>query len=393
MRQIAARLAPNLQNYSVRDSLRPLIVYGYRRLQRHASLHSNLSLEDLYLAVLLASQELRVRLRPELKGGETFDAEATVTAAILDRTAGTEVGLQNLCMELRSEKPPEALLENIVRTLRDRFLGLEALALVSIVERAKHTPGLERLPTLPGYAETPDAKVGLARAWLRCWQSNGFWLNSMPLVWANRPRSEGPSVKARKGKIKAMEKILLDKATRKIFETEWTPQLLKIFTQDVESGYKRLRGSELSLLLEGNWVRCVSCKSVHRPIPGIAHCLDCSSNGIAALYPESDRVFVARKGYYRRPAVAALATPLAQPMALIAAEHTAQLNAPQSEDIFSTHGNQSGDILNVVAAGSRKRFLLKKLTRVKFVTAMHAVPSGPSVPRETGCVHRVLLTR
>ena len=334
-RQVAARLAPNLQNYSVRDSLRPLIVYGYKRLKHHASLRSNLSLEDLYLAVLLASQELRVRLRPELKGGETFDAEATVAAAIRDGTAETEAGLQNLCMELRSEKPPEALLENVVRTLRDRFLGLEALALASIVERAKHTPVLEKLPTIPGYAETPEAKVALARTWLRCWQNNGFWLNSMPLVWANRPRSEGPSVRPRKGKIKAMEKILLDKAARKIFETEWTPQLLKVFTQDVESGYKRLRGSELSLSLDGAWVRCVSCKSVHRPIPGIARCLDCTSTNIAALDPESDRVFVARKGYYRRPAVAALATPPAQPMALIAAEHTAQLNAPQSEDIFS----------------------------------------------------------
>ncbi len=334
-RQVAARLAPNLQNYSVRDSLRPLIVYGFRRLQRHASLRPNLNLEDLYLAVLLASQELRVRLRPELKLGETFDAEAMVTAAIVDGTANTDPGLQNLLMELRSEKPPEALLENIVKTLRDRFLGLEALALASIAERAKHTAALAKLATIPGYAETPEAKVALARAWLRCWQSNGFWLNSMPLVWANRPRSEGPSVKPRKGKIKAMEKILPDKAARKIFEADWTPQLLRIFTQDVESGFKRLRGSELSLLLEGGWVRCMSCKSVHRPVPGIARCLDCSRTNVAPLDPESDRVFVARKGYYRRPALAALATPPSQPMALIAAEHTAQLNAPQSEDIFS----------------------------------------------------------
>ena len=32
-RQVAARLAPNLQMYSVRDSLRPLIAWGYRQLQ------------------------------------------------------------------------------------------------------------------------------------------------------------------------------------------------------------------------------------------------------------------------------------------------------------------------------------------------------------------------
>lgn len=334
-RQVAARLAPNLQNYSVRDSLRPLILYGYTRLQDRPILRPNLSLEDLYLAVLLASQELGVRLRPELKGGETFHAEDTVAAAIADGSARTDAGLQSLCMELRSESPPEALLENIIRTIRDRFLGLEALALASIAESAKHTSVLERLPSIPGVVETPAAKVTLARAWLRCWQNNGFWLNSMPLVWANRPRSEGPSVRPRKGKIKAVEKILLDKAARKVFEEHWTPQLLKIFTQDVESGYKRLRGNQLSLCVEGSWVRCLSCKSVHRPVVGVAHCLDCSSPNVTALDPDNDQVFSARKGYYRRPAVAALADPPTQPMALIAAEHTAQLNAPQNEDIFS----------------------------------------------------------
>jgi ATP-dependent helicase YprA (DUF1998 family) len=334
-RQVAARLAPNLQNYSVRDSLRPLILYGYRRLLDCAILRPNLSLEDLYLAVLLASQDLGVRLRPELKGGETFHAEDTVAAAIADGSVRTDAGLQSLCMELRSESPPEALLENIIKTIRDRFLGLEALALASVAECAKHTVALERLPSIPGVVETPAAKVSLVRAWLRCWQGNGFWLNSMPLVWANRPRSEGPSVKPRKGKIKAMEKILLDKAARKVFDEHWTPQLLKIFTQDVESGYKRLRGNQLSLCLEGDWVRCLSCKSVHRPVIGIAHCLDCSSTNVVALDPDKDRVFAARKGYYRRPAMAALAKPPTQPMALIAAEHTAQLNAPQNEDIFS----------------------------------------------------------
>lgn len=334
-RQVAARLAPNLQNYSTRDSLRPLILYGYRRLHECTVLRPNLSLEDLYLAVLLASQELGVRLRPELKGHETFDAASIVADAVRDGTVATDAGLQGLCFDMRTESAPEALLENIVRTLRDRFLGLEPLALASVSEREKHTAAIKKLPSLPGVVETPEAKVGLARAWLRCWQNNGYWLNSMPAVWGNRSRADGPSVKSRKGKIKAMEKILLDKASRKIFDQQWVPELLRIFTQDMGGGFRRLRGSELSLLLEGPWVRCQSCKSVHRPIEGIAHCVDCSSTDIAPLDPDTDSVFVARKGYYRRPALAALASPPTRPMALIAAEHTAQLNAPQNEDIFS----------------------------------------------------------
>ena len=50
------------------------------------------------------------------------------------------------------------------------------------------------------------------------------------------------------------------------------------------------------------------------------------------LDPDADPAFLARKGYYRKPAIAALDD---RPMSLVAAEHTAQLNAPQSEDIFS----------------------------------------------------------
>ena len=46
--------------------------------------------------------------------------------------------------------PPEALLEDIIKTVQDRFLGLEALALASICERANTTTSLEKLPTIPG---------------------------------------------------------------------------------------------------------------------------------------------------------------------------------------------------------------------------------------------------
>jgi hypothetical protein len=183
-RQVAARLAPNLQNYSVRDSLRPLILYGFHRLQAVPVLQSILSLEDLYLAVLLASQELGVRLRPELKGGETFFGALEKVQAVL-REPPTDDKLLTLCIDIRNETAPEALLENILRTMLDRFLGLEALALATIVERTAHVSVIHGLPEIPGFAETNQAKQELARAWLRCWQSSGFWIKSMPL--SSRP--------------------------------------------------------------------------------------------------------------------------------------------------------------------------------------------------------------
>ena len=74
-RQTAARLAPNLQTYSTQDALRPLIVSGYGRLASFPMVASHLSLEDLYLGVLIAAKDMVVRLRPELRGNENFQAE------------------------------------------------------------------------------------------------------------------------------------------------------------------------------------------------------------------------------------------------------------------------------------------------------------------------------
>ena len=199
-RQVAARLAPNLQMYSTRDSLRPLIAWGYHYLQNVTVLQNHLSLEDLYLAVLLASKKLNVRLRPEIKSrGETFEAEQTVERAVASGAIKDDAGFLDLYMDIRSARPPEALLDQIVATVQDRFLGFEALALASIAERSKHTADLQQLSPIAGVAVTSDAKVQLARAWLRCWQNRGFWLSSMPPVWWRRPRSEGTSIRGQKG--------------------------------------------------------------------------------------------------------------------------------------------------------------------------------------------------
>ena len=334
-RQVAARLAPNLQMYSVRDALRSLIIWGYGRLSQPAMIQPLLSLDELYLSVLLASKVLGVRLRPELKSGENFStAEEAVEKAVAEKAETDDARLAMLWIETKTEVPPAALLDDIVKTVQDRYLGLEALALASIRERANKTKDLHALPDIPGVAENDEDKVALARAWLRCWRPVGFWLNSMPSTWYKRPRGRGTSVGSRKGTFKAMDAALKDPAARKAFKS-WTKPLLDIFTQDQGGGARRLMGQNLSLELDGDWRRCTDCKSVHRPVRTIPRCLDCGSDAVVELDPLNDRVFVARKGYYRSPVLGALSTPREAPMALIAAEHTAQLNAPQSDDVFS----------------------------------------------------------
>jgi ATP-dependent helicase YprA (DUF1998 family) len=354
-RQVAARLAPNLQMYSTRDSLRPLIAFGFKRLQQVNILKSHVGLNDLFLAILIASKKLNVRLRPELKAGENFSAEDEIEQAIASGADDTEPGLFSLILKMRSSLPPQALLEDIVTTVQDPFLGLEALALGSICERIELTPKLEQLPPIPGLAETPETKIALAHAWLRCWRNFGFWLAGMPSTWRNRSKAEGVSVKDKKGKGKfaAMDVVITDRAARKVFNDKWTPELMALFAVDLGGAYQ-LRGDQLSLQFEGPWSRCSICKSVHRPVPSIAHCLDCGSPAIDPLNPDTDTAFLARKGYYRRPVMAALGQPPREPMALIAAEHTAQLNAAQGEDVFSKAEENELLFQDVLPARGRK---------------------------------------
>jgi ATP-dependent helicase YprA (DUF1998 family) len=370
-RQVAARLAPNLQMYSTRDSLRPLIAWGFRRLQAVDAIRPLLSLDDLFVAVLLASKKLGVRLRPELKEGETFAAEETVELAVENGSAETDAGIFFLLTKIRSEMPPQSLLEDIITTVQDTYLGLEALAIASICERSELTARLIKLPSVAGVAETDESKVALARTWIRCWRKNGFWLARMPTSWWNRPRAHGISIKGKKGKGKfeAMDEVITAKAARRLFNEKWLPELLAMFTSDTGGEYQ-LRGSELSLLFSGDWTACATCRSVHRPVPGLTHCLDCGGQDIRLLDPDADPVFQSRRGYYRRPVMAALGQPPQEPMAIIAAEHTAQLNAPQSDDVFSKAEENELLFQDIAPAMGRKAYRATAIDVLSSTTTM-----------------------
>lgn len=329
-RQTAARLAPNLQKYSTQDALRPLILVGYRRLQQIHALREALSLEDLYLAVLLAAKMLGVRLRPELKTGEHFNEESIVEQAIQNGALDKETELLILWGNLRAAPMPEALLFAVIDAFQDRYYGLESLALASLVERASHTRNIVGLPDLTGVTNTAEEKLAVARTWFRGWQRLGFWLGKMPVGWWKmHVRSHAT------GRFTMLGNLLRDKASKSVFEREWLPRLLEWFAEPVPGNQYRLKGSELTLLIGGAWSYCRTCRTTQRPIPGRSLCANCGKGDAVPLDPDTDQVFRARKGYYRASSVDALRTPPITPMALIAAEHTAQLNTAQAKEVFS----------------------------------------------------------
>lgn len=328
-RQVAARLAPNLQTYSMRDVLRPLLMHGLATLQASPTVGARTTLDDIYFATLLAAKQLNVRLRPELQSGESFGVFQAIGSCI--GKAGVDLAddvLFDCWLENRSASPPAAMLEELVTVLADKFTGLEALALASLRERPTKSKALAaKLAKIPNFASTEDEKISLVRYWLRCWTGKRIWIQGMPEAWWNA------RVVGHNGQFKALDRILPDKHAKSLFKSAWLPVLLGEFTESI-GGLFSLRGKNLAVFTDGGWYRCNSCTSVHRRVARYVRCVECGHTDVVAIDADTDEVFRARKGFYRSPVLSIMQSPPVVPLALVAAEHTAQLNS-QNEDAFS----------------------------------------------------------
>jgi hypothetical protein len=332
-RQTAARLAPNLQTYSMRDALRPVILRGWRELGQQQLLASSLSLDHLYLAAMIGARLLSVRLRPELRGTESLQP-LTEVAKALERGALSDPS-ELIPLLSMTDHPPQSLLRAMVATLTDRYWGFASLGLASIRERTVSANELfSQLPDIDGVATNEEAKRALVRLWLTQWSTAvGIWFPAMASATGDWWLTRG-GVRAHTGKFQAITRWLGSAAAKRRFEQDWLPLLLSAFCGEVSGKYRLLAG-KVALELGGMWGYCERCRTTQRPFPGTSHCVSCRADLVRTLDPETDPVFQARKGYYRASSVRALREPPELPMSIIAAEHTAQLNAAQSEEVFS----------------------------------------------------------
>lgn len=331
-RQTAARLAPNLQTYSMRGVLRPLILKGWHELNNIDMLAPSLSLEQLYLAVLVGARRLNVRLRPELKGTESLDVIREV-AAVLERNALHDPSELFQLLKLGSAPPPQSLLQGMVTTLTDRYYGLQSLGLASLREQQTLQNQIQGLPAVPGLATTDSEKLALARAWLSQWASPtaGIWFQNMNPGWWQTAKG----VRPHSGKFRLLDRWVAGREAKKVFEAKWLPTLLNLFCESVAPRKYRMRAGSLALDLSLEWGYCQACRTTQRPFPGSPKCIACGRDSVTVIDPNTDAAFTARKGYYRASSVLALGDRPQPPVAIIAGEHTAQLNASQSDEVFS----------------------------------------------------------
>jgi hypothetical protein len=330
-RQVAARLAPSLQLYSARDAIRVAIVVGWHTLSRGPD---PLTLEDLYAATLVGAHLLGVRLRPEMHGSENFGVNDRIGQMLDQGALARESGASQLIREVARSNAPRALLADMIHTIRDRLVGLEALAVASLAESPEVRERLETLPNLSGMTSNAEERLQVVRAWLREWRRQGFHLRGAPQEWMQVGAPRGLSIKTRASGFKAFVARLPNASAKREFKRAWLQLLLSTFCESVHGEYQ-LQGSRLALQFDGMWLRCETCKTPQRPVAGVPECLECGSTELITFDPDKDHYFVGRKGFYRRPIIDALNDPTKAPWALIAAEHTAQLNAAQHEEVFS----------------------------------------------------------
>lgn len=322
-RQTAARLAPNLQKYTTRDAVRPLLLYGYQQLQAAPDLRRRVTLEEGYLAVLLAMARLRVRLRPTTRAREDFDTHV----ASIDRVFSGQrpVDVLGLLIDFRAVNPPEALLDAIHSVVNDSYYGLTSLALATVEPLDDSI--VDDLPAINASFESDEAKRALVTAWVGMWR--GQWVRGTPDAWRD------DKLKPESGRFsRRMGRILQSQAAVRAFERDWLPVLRDRLCRSIGANFG-LNGTALTLALGGSWGYCRTCRSTQRPISGSDDlCSSCGRRTLAIVDVDSDPVFAARKGYYRTASVNALRDGEA-PVALVSAEHTAQLNDAQADRVFS----------------------------------------------------------
>ncbi len=331
-RQVAARLAPNLQDYSMRDVIRPLILKGWTDLAAQPGIATQLSLERLYLAVMVGAKQLKVRLRPELRQAESLHVVRDVGRAVDKGALSGDVDAMVELLMLTAQ-PPQALMRAMYATLTGKYYGLMSLGLASLREKASLTDELlAALPTIPGVATTDEERLALLRLWLAQWSTpaRGIWFPGMTQEWWRQK----DGVKPHSGKFQTIERLLGTSAARKVFKDSWLPAILPRFCEMQDPKYRLLAGN-VALEIGGLWGYCERCRFTQRPFPGSSKCISCGGTDVRTLDPEADEVFRARKGYYRESSKRALETPEKPIMSIIAAEHTAQLNAAQSDAVFS----------------------------------------------------------
>jgi len=339
-RQAASRLAGKLQQYSMRDAVRPLILDGLAELERRFS--TPVALEHAYAALLTGCVVRGVTLRPAQ--APHFDEDLQLFRELLSSTPPlTERAFLSRSAELNTHRTNKALMLALYPVLKDAHTGLSALALGSIQALLDDTDlaALHRLPVPPEPAALTEdeRRLALLDLWLNdAVLSHAVFLPTTPSDWLDSPA--GAKINRTKATFPGFAKYLVGikwfNANLKgsaASPTPWGAFLRKTFgASETVNGFI-LRAAKLRVVTAGvQWRRCDTCTTA-QPFNALAgtHCRmrlgqrECGGT-TRPLDPTTDPVFRSRKGHFRRHTERLVTDPGYTPHPYVAAEHSAALN-------------------------------------------------------------------
>ncbi|KAF5055625.1 ATP-dependent RNA helicase RhlE [anaerobic digester metagenome] len=339
-RQAASRLAGKLQQYSMRDAIRPLFLDGIAELNRRFT--SPVTLDHTYAALLTGCAMNGVTLRPAQS--PYFEDDLKLFYDLLNSVHPvSEQEIRILSAELNTMRINKALMLALYPVLTDPHTGINALGLATI-RASLDQSDLRTFQTLPTPSEPSnlsdeDRRWALLDLWLNnAILSHALYLPTTPSEWLDS--TNGAKIKRIKASFPPFVKDLVG---TKWFNanlhkntggpSQWGHFLARVFgTNETANGFI-LRASKLHLVSNDiDWRRCNICTTVQtfNPIsaercrvrPGHRTC----SGTTSSLDPMSDIVFRSRKGHFRRQVERLASESDFSPHPYIAAEHSAALN-------------------------------------------------------------------
>lgn len=339
-RQAASRLAGKLQQYSMRDAVRPLLLDGLSRLEQRFG--GPVTLDHAYAALLTGCAMNGVTLRPAQ--APHFEEDLALFQELLTSDPPTtEQEIRSRSAELNTHRTNKALMLALYPVLKDPHTGLSALGLATI--RASLDPtdlrAFQKLPAPPEpvHLSEEERRWALLDLWLNdAVLSHALYLPTTPSEWLDA--STGAKIRRTKATFPSFVKDFVgtkwfnaNLKGRTGAPSEWGKFLSKVFgTNETANGFI-LRAAKLRVVSrEIEWRRCDTCTTVQpfnplaadrcRVRPGHRVC----SGTTSALDPATDTVFRSRKGHFRRHVERLAAEPDYAPHPYVAAEHSAALN-------------------------------------------------------------------
>ena len=341
-RQAASRLSGKLKDFSLQDSIRPLLLAGLRLLE--ARFQQNIALGHAYPAILFACAHHNVNFR--LPGAEHEEfardlrkmrnfivddgnfAEFCDLAATLNKT------------HVKSVRAP------LARVLSNRHTGLLALALAapSVLLTENQRKRLNELSAPPvGQNSESERREALVELWATLsFDAGSVLIEGTPGEWIDS--QDGPRFARTNGRYTGvLEKLFGARWHRAQFGTNakpdssWIGFLTDTFAQNENAQGFLVNAAKLRLKREDEvtWRRCDHC-TLAQPLNAIMGetCVQCGEK-TAPLNPREDTVFRTRKFQYRKLVERFEADEGYVPHPFVAEEHTAQLNDAGQDQAFS----------------------------------------------------------